>query len=201
MKYSNGIGLRYLDSSGYLPVPAGTHKFDIRRVTYENTNTSNYVASFNYTVDKAKAYSFWVYDTTTSSTAAARVLRLKDDLTLPAANMAKVRFLHLAPKTGPVDITFVRTSGTTPYDSVTISNVSFVGATPNEDALAAFTPIPRARYDVKIKTAGTQWPLLATSTGQIIAGGANITEGRIRTYYFTGGAKGRALALRSFTHY
>jgi hypothetical protein len=202
MKYNNSM-LRYLDSTGYMPVPAGDHKFDIKRGPGTGAlffNTTNYVPSFNYTVEKAKAYSFWVYDTTTSLTGTARVLKLKDDLSLPAANMAKVRFLHLAPKNGAVDVTFLRTSGTTPYDSVTISNISYVGAAPNEDALAAFTSIPRARYDVRVKAAGTQ-TVLATRTGQIIAGGINITEGRIRTYYLTGGAKSRALTVGSFTHF
>lgn len=195
-RYS-GSNILYTGSSGYLPVLAGNRNINIRRKpTFDG---ALYAPTFSHNFEKGKAYSFFVYDTTNSPTAQAKVLRLNDDLSLPAANMAKVRFLHLAVNEGPVDITFVRTS-TTPNDSVTIANVPYVGATPNTTALSAFTSIPRGTYTVKVKTAGTQ-TVRSTSTGVLITTGASVNEGRILSLFLTGGAKGRPLTIGNFRHY
>jgi hypothetical protein len=192
----NSTGIVYNTNSTYLPVLSGSKTIDIRRGP--STSASNYVNSFSYNFEKGKSYSFFVYDTASTSSSQAKVLRLKDDLSLPAANMAHVRFVHLAPNTPAVDLTLLRTSAT-PNDSVTISGKSYVGASPNEDGLSPFTAIPRGTYTAKIKTAGTQTVL--TSATVTITTGANINEGRIVTIYITGTAKGRPLAIGSFRHY
>lgn len=199
MRY-NSTGITYNTNSTYLPVLSGSKTVDIRRGV--NSNYSNYVSSFTYTFERGKAYSFFVYDTTTSSTGQAKILHLKDDLTLPAAGMSNVRFLHLAPNGSAVDVTLLRTS-VTPNDSVTISNKAYIGATPNEDALSVFMPIPRGTYTAKVKTAGTQ-TVLASSTAISLtatATGADVNEGRIVTLYVTGTAKGRPFAIGSFRNY
>ena len=199
MKY-NSSGIIYNTNSTYLPVLAGTKTIDIRRAMI--TNTANYVSSFSHTFEKGMAYSFFVYDTTTASSGQARILRLNDNLTLPAAGNSHVRFLHLAPTGAAVDVTLIRTS-VTPNDSVTISNRTFVGSSPNEATLSAFTPIPRGVYTARVKTAGTQ-TVLATSTATLLtaaATGASLSEGRIVTLYATGTAKGRPLAIGAFRHY
>lgn len=196
----NSTGVLYNTNSTYLPVLAGTKNFDIRRggASTSSADYAKYVNSFSYNLERGGAYSFFVYDTTTGATASdAKVLRLKDDLTLPGNN-SNVRFLHLAPKAGAVDLTLLRTS-VTPNDSVTISNKSYIGATPNETTLATFTGVPRGTYTAKVKTAGTQTVL--TSATVTLTNGADVTQGRIVTLYITGTAKGRVLALGSFRHY
>jgi uncharacterized membrane protein len=208
MRY-NATGMTYNTNSGYLPVLSGSKTINIRRGI--NSTYTNYVNSFTYNFEVGKAQTFVVYDTATSSTGQAKLLRLKDDLTLPAANMSHVRFLHLAPNGPAVDVTLVRTSvaptGTpvlSPFDSVTITNKSYVGATPNEDALSAFTPVPRGTlYTVKVKTAGTQTVLTSFTLNltQSQTTGSDVNQGRIVTLYVTGTAKGRSLAPGFFRHY
>ena len=196
----NSTGLTYNTNSTYLPVLAGNKPVNIRRGT---TNTSsNYVSTFNYNFERGGTYSFFVYDTTASSTGQAKVLRLKDDLTLPASGTSKVRFLHLAPNGPAVDVTLVRTS-VTPNDSVTISNKSYIGASPDEGALAAFTAIPRGVYTARVKALGTQTVVLSTTTTLLTAtaAGADVNEGRIVTLYAIGTAKGRPLAVSAFRNY
>ena len=189
MRY-NSTGITYNTNSNYLPVLAGSRKIDIRRGA--NNASLNYVSSFTYTFERAQAYSFFVYDTTTSNTGTAKVLRLKDDLTLPTGTNTQVRFLHLAPKGGAVDVTLLRTSAT-PKDSITITNSSYVGADPNMDALSKFTSIPGGTYTAKVKLAGTQTVTLISDIA--------LNSGRIVTIYITGTAKGRPLAVGSFRHY
>ena len=190
------VGVTYLNNSGYLPVLSGTRPINLRRQAL--TSSALYVNSFTNEFERGKIYSFFVYDTTTSSTGTAKVLRLKDDLTLPAANMAHVRALHLAP-TGPaVDIVLVRTS-VTPNDSVTIANRAYIGGQPNEVALSPFTPVPRGTYTAKIKLAGTQ--TVAASATVALTPGTDVNLGRIVTIFVTGTAKGRPLAIGTFRHY
>jgi hypothetical protein len=193
----NSANILYNTSSGYLPVLAGSKAVDIRRGI--TSTSSNYVSTFNYTFERGKAVSFFVYDTTTSATGQAKVLRLKDDLTLPAANMSHIRFLHLAPRGQAVDLTLVRTS-VTPNDSVTMSNRSYIGASPSEENLAPFMAVPRGTYTIKVKAAGTQTVLLSSANFALTTG-LNITEGRISTLWLTGSAKNRPLALGNFRHY
>ncbi|RYY48087.1 MAG: DUF4397 domain-containing protein [Chitinophagaceae bacterium] len=189
--------LTYLTSSfgPYLPVLSGSHTINIRRKT---ADSSLYVNNFDYNFEPAGIYSFFVYDTTTSATGQAKVLKLKDDLTLPATTNSKVRFLHLAPTAPAVDITLLRTS-VTPNDSVTISNKAYIGATPDETALAAFTSVPRGVYTAKVKAAGTQ--TVITTLAADMSRGTDVTQGGIFTIYATGTAKGRPLAVRLFRNY
>ncbi|HEX8315775.1 MAG TPA: DUF4397 domain-containing protein [Flavisolibacter sp.] len=193
---SNSNGILYNNNSTYLPVLAGPKTVGIRRGA--TTASSSYINSFEYSFEKGKSYSLFVYDTTTSATGLAKLLRLKDDLTLPAVNMSHIRLLHLAPNASAVDVTLVRTS-VTPNDSITIANRSYVGASPNEEALSVFTAVPRGTYTAKVKTAGTQNVL--TSSTVTLTTGASVSEGRIVTVYVTGTAKGRPLAIGTFRHY
>lgn len=194
-RYTNA-GATYLNTTTYLPVLAGTHEINIRR---KNVATSDlYVASFTETLARGDIFSYFVYDTTTSATAQAKVLRLKDDLTLPATGFSHVRALHLAPNGPAVDITLLRTS-VTPNDSVTITNKTFIGATPNASALTAFTPVPRGVYTAKLKLAGTQTVALAVAVD--MSRGADVTQGGIFTIYACGTAKGQPLSVRSIRHF
>ena len=192
----SSTGTTYLSNTGYLSVASGNRAVDIRRKPLATSDS--YVSTFSHNFEPSKIYSFFVYDTTTSATTTAKVLRLKDDLTLPAAGMAHIRALHLAPKGPAVDITLLRTS-VTPNDSITITNKTYIGAQPDENALSAFTPVPRGTYTVKIKLAGTQ--TVALSATVALTPAADVGIGRIVTLFVTGTAKGRPLAIGSFRHY
>ena len=196
-KYT-AAGITYLGTSfgPYLPVLSGTKTINIRRGT--TAASSLYVNSFENNFAPAGIYSYFVYDTTTSATGQAKVLKLTDDLTLPATTNSKVRFLHLAPNAPAVDITLVRTS-VTPNDSVTISNKAYVGATPNETALAEFISVPRGVYTAKVKLAGTQ--TVATTVAADLSRGFDITQGGIFSLYASGTAKGRPLVARLIRHF
>lgn len=140
-------------------------------------------------MELGKIYSFFAIDTVLNSK--LKVLQLTDDLTLPASGMAHVRFLHLAPVSAAIDVTMTR--GT---DSVTMSNMSYVGAqaSPNTATLAKFTPIPSGTYTIKVKAAGTQTVLAqsaATSLGAV----------KIYTFYAKGGAKSQPLSVSTIINY
>lgn len=194
-RYTNA-GALYLGTTTYLPIASGTHEINIRR---KNVATSAlYVNTFTETMARGDIFSYFVYDTTTSATGQARVLRLKDDLTLPAAGFSHVRALHLAPNAPAVDITLLRTS-VTPNDSITITNRTFIGATPNANALTAFTPVPRGVYTAKVKLAGTQTVALAVTVD--MSRGTDVSQGGIFTIFASGTAKGQPLAVRSIRHF
>ncbi len=168
----------------YLPASTGNRNV---KISADSGKTS--LIEANVAMDLGKIYSFFAMDTVLNSK--LKVLQLTDDLTLPASGMAHVRFLHLAPATAPVDVTFTR--GT---DSVTMSGMSYAGTTttPNVATLAKFTPIPAGTYTIKVKSPGTQTVLAqsaATSLGAV----------KIFTFYVKGGAKSQPLSVSSMTNY
>lgn len=166
----------------YLPVLAGTH--DIK-ISVDTGKT--FLAQIPHQAETGKIHSFFVFDTVTNN--ALKVLRLDDDLTLPATGNAHIRALHLAPRTGAVDVTFTR--GT---DSVTFSNLTYAGTgTPNVTELSRFRPVPAGSYTVKVKNAGTQTVVLQAA--------ATIATGRIYTFYARGGARNQALSVGSMANY
>jgi hypothetical protein len=112
---------------------------------------------------------------------------------VPTGTNVHVRFLHLAPLAPAVDITLLRTSPST--DSVTLTNRSYLGATPNATALSAFAPIPGGTYTIRVKLPGTQ-TVVAT-----FALGTNLSSGRIVTLAATGTARGQALGAMVLRHY
>jgi hypothetical protein len=195
-KMYTSTGVTYLNTSTYLPVRSGTHSFNIRRK--KDATSDLYVNSFSSTLVRGGIYSYFVYDTTTTASGQAKVLKLKDDLTLPATTNSNVRVLNLAPNTTPFDFVLVRTS-VTPNDSVTFSNKAYIGANPDETALAAFKSVPKGVYTVKLKPTGTQTVTLSATVD--MSRGADITQGGIFTIYAGGTAKGRVLTIRSIKHY
>ena len=200
-KYTS-TAIPYLTASfgPYLPVLSGSKTVNIRRKTSDSTL---YVNAIDQIFEPGAIYSYFVYDTTTSATGQAKVLKLKDDLTLPQTTPtpeAKFRFLHLAPRQAAVDVTYLRTSAT-PNDSITVSNKTYVGATPDESALSAFMNVPKGIYTIKVKAAGTQTVLASLALTAAQSNGTDITQGPIYTFFISGTAKGRALALRSFKNY
>lgn len=166
----------------YLPVLAGAH--DIK-ISVDTGKT--HLVQIPHQAETGKIHSFFIIDTVMNN--ALKVLRLDDDLTLPATGNAHIRALHLAPRTGAVDVTFTR--GT---DSVTISNLTYAGTgTPNITELSMFRAVPAGSYTVKVKTAGTQTVLLQAA--------ATLATGRIYTFYARGGARSQPVSIGSMTNY
>jgi hypothetical protein len=192
---SSVVGYRV--NSGYISVSPGTRAIDFRSVTPDSAKFVNYTTE-NF--EARKAYTVIVYDTLSASSRVLKSVRLEDDLTLPTAGTANVRFLHLAPLAGAVDVTFLRTN-VTPNDSVTILNKTFIGSSPDQKGLSEFNitlPLGVAGlYTVKVKTAGTQTVLVQGNVNLTTAAG---NQG-IATVYVTGGAAGQPLGLGIFRHY
>jgi hypothetical protein len=181
-----GVG----NGGAYMPIAPGSRSIKL-------SPDSGKVNFINATLqfDAKKAYTVVAYDTLPVSGAQTlRAVQLTDDLTVPTGTNVHVRFLHLAPLAPAVDVTLLRT-GSSP-DSVTLTNRSYLGATPNAATLSAFTPIPGATaYTLRVKLAGTQTVVFTTSLG------ANLTSGRIVTLAAIGSARGQALGAMALRHY
>ncbi len=176
------------NAPGYMPILEGTRNIKISRDSGRTT-----VIDASLPFEKNKAYTILAYDTLATPSSRLRVVRLNDNLAVPATGNTHVRFVHAAPNAPAVDITFLRTAPT--LDSVTILNKTYLGATPNVDAVSAFTPVPGGTYTIIIKLAGTQTVVTSASLGTAL------TAGRIITYYAIGTAQGRALALINTRHF
>lgn len=148
----SAASLTFRGNSGYLAASVGSRTIQTRPA---NNAAINYINLSNQQIDFNKASTLVVYDTLTSTSTSLRSVMLTDDLSLPASGQVKVRFLHLAINAPAVDITLLRTSASTP-DSVTLTNRTFIGATPNAAALSAFAGIPSGTYSIRVKLAGTQ---------------------------------------------
>jgi hypothetical protein len=184
----------YGANSTYLGVPVGSRRFRVWQTTAPTTFIVDRTDNFNL----KDMYTYVLYDTINPTTSRTSVLRLKDDLTPPATGRVHVRFLHLARNAPTVDVTLLRTS-VTPNDSVTLTSRSFIGESPNPEALQAFTPIPGGLYTAKLKVPGTQNVITTFTVGTT----ANPILGaqRIVTLFATGTTRGTALALGNARHY
>ena len=193
-------GISYRGTSGYLAFAPGTKTIQLRSSA---DLTTVFAEAADQSFEFNKASTSLVYDTVNNSTGRAKIARLNDTLTTPGSGFVKLRFLHLAKLAPSVDVTFVRTS-TTPADSVTFFNRSYIGENPTEDelrALSAFTTIPLGTYSVKVKLAGTQTlalPPIAVSTANL-AGTGGITG--IASFYLSGTVKEQPLAPGILRHY
>ena len=207
----------------YLPIRSGNGNVVLSKDTGKTASIVE--ASGNF--EQGKSYSYFIYDTLLNGK--AKLIRLNDDLSVPSTGNVKVRFLNLAPKAAAFDVTFlritayddttvVRPGGVRTYesmDSFTISNKPFIGATPDVNALSAFSSIPGStgaaivralgfanvpaanrnnRYIIKVKNAGTQ-----TVVKQLNE--VNLTSGRIFTVYTSGTAMAQPLNLSVVTNY
>ncbi|MBL7737708.1 MAG: DUF4397 domain-containing protein [Chitinophagaceae bacterium] len=181
----------------YAPALAADHAVDVRPTTTPNVKVLNANASLMPDVN----YSFFIYDTLNNTTSQFKLLKLTDELVQPAdTSMGKIRFLHLAPTLPAYDLTFVRLSGTTEVDSVTLTNRTYVGSgVPNEATLSAFTNVKGGVYRLKIKTAGTA--TVVTTINNAATNFLNFAKGKGYTVYVTGMAKGQPLALRTVRHF
>lgn len=183
--------VNYRSNSGYLAASIGPRNIQTRP---NNNARVNYVNLTNQQIDFNKASTLVIYDTLTATSTSLLSVRLTDDLSLPATGQVKVRFLHLANNAPAVDITLLRTSATAP-DSVTLTNRTFIGATPNAAALSAFAGIPSGTYSIRVKLAGTQTVALTPVT-------VNLTAlNGIYTLFAAGTAVGAPLTANVVRHF
>jgi hypothetical protein len=184
--------LAYGGSSGYLSFPPDQmRKFRLVNSANLTTNFATRDVTFPY----GKPATMFAYDTLGSG-GTIRMVSLMDDLSVPAAGSAKVRFIHLAVNAPAVDVTLLRTSAT-PMDSVTITNRAYIGASPSEAAVTqaqTFATIPSGTYSIRVKLAGTQ---TLARTPQSIA----IASTGIYSLFAQGTAQGQALAAGAFRNF
>lgn len=220
----NNTTVAYGSGSGYIGLIPGS-----RNIALENraTTPKSVYGQFTDNIEAGKAYSYFLYDTLDGK-GLVKSLRLNDALTLPSGSNAAIRFLHLAPNGGNVDVTLVRgtqydTSSTATQklafaavDSVTITNQSYVGGTaPDVATLSAF----------KYAVAGVTGNAIAKGTTLAaipafnqnnryliklkVAGTQTLLQstavtlipGRIYTVFSRGTARGQALAVSVIQHY
>ncbi len=137
-------------------------------------------------------YTLFLYDTLKSNK--IKIMLLKDNLAAPGSGKTNIRFLHLSPNTGPVDVDIFKGR-----DSLRlVSAGTYPGDNPNTTALALFKTIASGDYRVKVKT----------KTGSAINTVLDIPSlkldaQRITTLYLGGltkGAAGNQLSLQTWQH-
>lgn len=192
---SRRLGYRLLSAGGgagaggiYMPLANGT-----RNIKISPDSGKNNVISADLSFPANSASTIVVYDTLAASgPLSLRFVQLSDNLTAPTGTNVHVRFLHLAPLAPAVDVTLIRGAN---IDSVTITNRSYLGATPNAATLSTFTPITGgSAYTFKVKLAGTQ---TVVNTGSLAT---NLSVGRIVTLSAVGTAKGLPLGVLVARH-
>jgi hypothetical protein len=182
----------YRGATAYLAIAPGTRNVELRS-SIDGVTKYATISGENFTANTSSSYI--IYDTLGTT---LRTLRLTDDLSVATTGFIKYRFLHLAVKQGPVDVTFLRTS-VTPNDSVTITNQSYIGNSPSSTALSPFSgTLPIGAYTIKLKSPGTQ-TVLATTT--VSAATAYSPYASIFTFFATGSAVGQPLSIGAVRHY
>jgi len=149
--------LTYSNNTGYLEAESGT-----RNIKVNVAGTTTTVINGDLDLEADKYYSVFAVDQVSEITA----LALVDDLTMPAAGKAHVRFVHLSPDSPAVDIA-VASSG-----AVVFSNIAFKGFTP-------FTPLDAGTYNLDVRLAGT-------STVALVLPPVTLTAGKIYTVFAKG---------------
>ncbi|MFZ1529299.1 MAG: DUF4397 domain-containing protein [Ferruginibacter sp.] len=165
----------------YLTVNAGT-----RNIKVSPNGTLN-VINADLAVAANGVYSIFAYDTLGSGTT-LKALVLGDNLAAPAAGKAHIRFLHLSPDAPNVDLELLKT-GAAP---INLTNIPYVGPSPNATALSAFTPVDAGSYTINVKPAGTSTVVLNPTL--------TFAEGKIYTIYARGllaNGVGTALGLNA----
>lgn len=121
-------------SFGYYTAYPGT-----RLIGVVKKDSSTYLTKESVDLKPATFYSIFVVDTLKST----KLLVLEDDLTAPAADKAKIRFVNLSPGSQALDLAV---SGA---DTALVKNKAF-------KEFSTFAPIaPNAAYSFDVKQAGT----------------------------------------------
>lgn len=92
----SNMDFKYTDKTGYLQLFPGARNFTITK----KGTTSPVVVTEKLSLDEQAGYSLFIIDKLET----AKLLLLKDDLTLPVEGKARIRFVNLSPDAGAVDL-------------------------------------------------------------------------------------------------
>ncbi len=137
---SAGTNLAYSENTGYMNLNSGT-----RTIRVNTAGTQNAVSETDLDCQTGKRYTYLVADDNMEP------LVLEDDFTPPPAGMAYVRFVHLAPDAPPVD---VAADGTVLFNNVAYGE---------SDNGGMFTAVDAGTYDLEVRAAGTNTPVLTVN--------------------------------------
>ena len=158
--------LGFTENTGYLTVPAGPQNIKVYvpaldAIIFDQTLPIAPTTYFSiFAVDSVENINFFITN---------------DDLTMPAAGKAHVRFMHLSPNAPAVDIT--DTDGNIIFGDYKFPDYS------------DFTPVDAGTYDLEVRLQGTDTVVL--SLNDIV-----LEDGKIYTVYakgFVGGVADQAL--------
>lgn len=142
----------------------------VRLIGVVKKDSTKYITSDNFTLKPGTFYSIFVVDTLKST----KLLALEDDLTAPAADKAKIRFVNLSPRSTALDLSIAGA------DTALVKNKAF-------KEFSKFTSVtPNAAYTFEVKQTGT-----TAATASLPA--VKIEAGKIYTIW----AKGLASATDS----
>lgn len=149
------VGGSLLGLGNYIGVNPGDVTIGVRTAA----GTSNY-ASRTVNVAQNSNNSFFAYDTLTTG-GTAKILVLNNNMKAADTGTSNIRFLHLSPNAGTINVVLTRTSNhfglAATGTVINLNNVPYIGssATPNEVALSAFTNIPAGTYSVSVLSGTT----------------------------------------------
>ena len=166
----NTDSIVYTKNSAYYDIEVTTSNYVI---TTKYSKAGTRLDSAGVKAIKNTGFSYFTY-IDNDAAKSVRVLASTDNLTLPAAGKAKVRFVNLIPdipNNVAVDVEAVVPGGL-PSSRNDFTNVSFKG-------IKDFTEIAKGTYDFKIKYTGTTNVVFTLQN-------AVITEGKIYTFVANG---------------
>lgn len=165
----NSAPLTFPNSTDYLTVNAGT-----RNVKVNVSGSATTVINADLTLLANQSYSVFA----ANAVSMIEPLVFQDDLTMPAAGKAHVRFLHLSPDAPTVDITL--SDGTTIFDDISFKQIT------------DFLPLDAGTYNLQVRTADGVTVVLDL-------GGISLTDGKIYTVFakgFLNGSGAQALGAQ-----
>lgn len=165
-----GSGLAFPNNTGYLTVNAGT-----RNIKVNVAGTATTVINADLPLTANTNYTVFAVD----SVSKISTVVLTDNLAMPAAGKAHVRFVHLSPNAPAVNITL--TNGT-----IVFGNKAFKQSTD-------FTPLDAGTYDLQVRDAATNNTVVLSLPGIALA------NGKIYTVFakgFLGGTGAQALGAQ-----
>lgn len=157
----------------FLNPPDGYIEFQTKdEIAVQLTGANGSVmAKGTHTLVHNKYYTLIAYDTIDKSKKIKYVL-LKDSLPSLAAGKTNVRFLHLSPDLPAVDIDLFKGADSLRW----ISAGSYLGGSPDVNALSFFKTISSGDYRVKVKTGkGANVRILFTLPSLQLAAGKSVT--------------------------
>ncbi|MGY3053413.1 hypothetical protein ACVWYG_001613 [Pedobacter sp. UYEF25] len=124
----------YTQDFGYYTAYPG-----VRIVGVAKKDSTKYLTSANVTLKPGTFYSIFVVDTLKST----KLLALEDDLTAPAADKAKIRFVNLSPGSTALDLNVADA------DTALVKNKAF------KEYSSFATITPNVSYNFQVKQTGT----------------------------------------------